>query len=119
MLPNLLCDSFQESEVQIVLVAIKESSVVGEDEVSGVVAPPDAFQLNVALVPTFRMEAKRHAHIFMPRLESTAAGIQTVMNLRVKSGFISVLLSTISICRYAVTRDGHMCIFGCLSTIIL
>lgn len=83
--PVLLFDSFQESEVQIVLAAIKEPFVVDEDEVSGIVAPPDAFQLNVGLVPTFSTEAKLHAQIFMPRLESTAAGIQTLMNLGVKS----------------------------------
>lgn len=82
---DVLFDSFQDSEVQIVFIAIKEPSVVGEDKVSGIVAPPDALQLNVALVPTFSMEAKLHARIFLPRLESTAAGIQPVMNLRVKS----------------------------------
>lgn len=82
--PNLLFNSFQESEVQVVLVAIKETFVVGEDKVSGIVAPPDAFQLNVVLVPTFSTGAKLHAQIFMPWLEATATGIQTVINLRVK-----------------------------------
>lgn len=40
---NLLFYSFQESEVQVVLVAIKETFVVGEGKVSGIVAQPDTF----------------------------------------------------------------------------
>lgn len=82
--PNLLFYSFQESEVQVVLVAIKETFVVGEGKVSGIVAPPDAFQLNVVLLPTFSMGAKLHTQILRPWPESTATGIQTVMNLRMK-----------------------------------
>lgn len=109
--PNLLFDSFQESEVQIVLIAIKESFVVGEDKVSGIVAPPDAFQLNVGLVPTFSAGAKLHAHIFVPRLESTAAGIQTVMDLRVKpvgSVINKTLVSAVSTCICAVMGWLHV-----------
>lgn len=39
--PNLLFDSRQQPEVQVVLITVKESLVVGEDQVSGVVAPVD------------------------------------------------------------------------------
>lgn len=82
--PNLLFYSFQESEVQVVFVAIKETFVVGEDKVSKIVALPDAFQLSVVLVPTFSMGAKPHTQILMPWPKSTATGVQTVMNLRMK-----------------------------------
>lgn len=83
--PDLLSDSLQESEVQVVLAAIKVSFVVGEDQVSGIMAPPDAPQLDVALLPTCSTDAKPHTHTFVPRRESTAAGVQAVMDLRGKS----------------------------------
>lgn len=85
--PNLLFDSFQEPEVQVVLVAVEEPLVVGEDQVSGVVAPVDVFQLYVVLVPTFSVEAELHTHVLLPGLESTAALVQTVVNLKKQSSY--------------------------------
>ena len=51
--PNLLFDSFQEPEVQVVLIAVEEPLVDGEDQVSGVLIPvDDVCQLYVVWVPT-------------------------------------------------------------------
>lgn len=107
--PNLLFYSFQESEVQVVLVAIKETFVVGEDKVSGIVAPPDAFQLNVVLVPTFSMGAKPHAQILMPWPESTATGIQTVMNLRMKQVGSVCISNSVHLCEYMLQLGLDKC----------
>lgn len=75
-----LFNSFQEPEVQVVLIAVEEPLVVGKDQVSGVVAPvDDVCQLYVGLVPTFSVVF--HTHILLPGPESTAARIQTVVNL--------------------------------------
>ena len=80
--PNLLFDSFQEPEVQVVLIAVEEAFVVGEHQVSGVVSPvDDVCQLYVFLVPTLSIEAQLHTHILLSGPEATAALIKTVVNL--------------------------------------
>lgn len=55
---------------------------MGEDQVPGVVTPLNVLQLYVVLVPTLSMEAELHTHIFLPGPESTAALVQTVVNLK-------------------------------------
>lgn len=81
--PNLLFDSFQEPEVQVVLIAVEEPLVVGEDQVSGVVIlVDDVCQLYVVWVPTLSVVAEFHTHILLPGPESTATLIQTVVNLK-------------------------------------
>lgn len=85
----LLFDSFQEPEVQVVLVAVKEPLVVGEDQVSRIVTSvDDVCQLYLVLVPTFSMVAEFHTRILLPGPESTTALIQTVVNLKKKVHFI-------------------------------
>lgn len=79
---NLLLDSLQEPEVQVVLVAIKEALVVGEDQASGVVAPVDDIcQLNKVLVSTLGLVARADTYVHLPGPEPTAALIQAVVNL--------------------------------------
>lgn len=106
---HLLFYSFQEFEVQVVLVAIKETFVVGEDKVSGIVAPPDAFQPNVVLVPTFSMGASPHAQILMPWPESTATRIQTVMNLRMKQVGSVCISNSIHLYEYMLQLGVDKC----------
>lgn len=74
-----LFDSLEDPEVQVVLVAVEEAAVVAEDQPPGVAAPLDVFQLNVVLVPTVTLIT----HIFPSGPESTAALVQTAMNLKV------------------------------------
>lgn len=81
--PNLLLDSFQEPEVQVVLIAVEEALVVGEDQVPWVVTPvDDVRQLYVVLVPAIGVVAEFHTHIHPPGPEPTAALIQPVVNLK-------------------------------------
>lgn len=88
----LLFDSLQQPEVQVVLVAVEEPLVVGEDQVSGVVTPvDDGGQLYVVLVPAFGAMAELHAHVLPPGPESTAARIQAVVNLEEKVHIVSYL----------------------------
>lgn len=80
--PNSLFDSLQEPEVQVVLVAVEEALVAGEDQVSGVVAPvDDVGQLDVVLVPTPGVQPERHTLILLTRPEAAAALIQTTVDL--------------------------------------
>lgn len=83
---DLLFDSFQEPEVQVVFVAVEEPLVAGEDQVSGVVGPvDDVCQLYVVLVRTIGVVAELHTHVLLPGPESTAALIHTVVNLQRES----------------------------------
>lgn len=74
-----LLDSLEDPEVQVVLVAVEEAAVVAEDQPPGVAAPLDVVQLNVVLVPTVTLIT----HIFPSGPESTAALVQTAVNLKV------------------------------------
>lgn len=84
MLCSSLFDSLQEPEVQVVLVAVEEALVVCKEQMSWIVTPVDVFQLYVVRIPTLGVGAKPQAHILVPGLESTAALIQTVVNLKEK-----------------------------------
>lgn len=76
---NSLPDSLEEPEVQVVLVAVEEAPVVGEDQPSGVVAPADVFQLDAVLVPTGPLVT----HVFPSGPEATAALVQSAVNLTI------------------------------------
>lgn len=73
-----LFDSLEDPEVQVVLVAVKEASVVAEDQPPRIAGPLDVVQLNVVLVPTVTLITD----IFPSGPESTATLVQTAVNLR-------------------------------------
>lgn len=81
--PNSLGDSLQQPEVQVVLVAVEEALVVGEDQVPGVVTPvDDVGQLYAVGVTAVGAVSEVRAHIFPPGPEPAAAPIQAVVNLK-------------------------------------
>ncbi len=75
---------------------------------SGVVTSvDDVRQLDVVLVPTFSMVAELHAHILLPWPESTAALVQTVVDLK-KTVLICSDNTTITVVTCDIYEFSHL-----------